>query len=622
MWQPISTAPFDRDLELAVLDAEGPHTLVFPCRRILGGWTKAGPWNGSRCIPRTGGNGISRPEPASFWGCPQAPPILLPPRTANERALPASSRLFPRPTVCDNGRCWLGPRTCPWGHPFRGQIIRPIPDIAKLNRPPPICVASTQKRRNRSIFWILHGEIAHQRSSHFFPRSPENRIHGAELTERHRAADAIGRFGRHGRLPKRTMIGKTMLHIDMAQYRHNHYVPVWYQRRFMLPGQHRYYRLDLKPDVVESGKVKYTKSSLHHWGPDRIFAEDDLYTTQWGDISNTEIEQFFFGRLDREGSHAVEFFSTFDHTHFNEPAFKQLMTYMSVQKMRTPKGLAHFNATLKRTDKNAILLTMQQVHRMYCAIWTESIWQIANAIDSPTKFIISDHPVTVYNRACPPLSKWCIGHNDPDIWLHATHTYFPLSLDKVLILTNLSWVRNPYQNEVRTRPNPHLFRDAIFNFASVQTGRTLSEDEVLQLNYITKRRAYRYIAAADKQWLYPERHVSIDHWKKLGGGHLLMPEPRLVTMGGEIFLGYKGGGSDSFSEYGHKPWQKGYKDERREKRESEALYRFQAEWAIKHGAKYTANNSEFGGFRIREDSDEMINHHKALLQKYRKNQRR
>jgi hypothetical protein len=41
MWQDISTAPFDRDLELAVLDAEGPHALVFACRRIVGGWMKA-----------------------------------------------------------------------------------------------------------------------------------------------------------------------------------------------------------------------------------------------------------------------------------------------------------------------------------------------------------------------------------------------------------------------------------------------------------------------------------------------------------------------------------------------------------------------------------------------------
>jgi hypothetical protein len=38
MWEPASTAPFDRDFELAVIDSVGPHALVFPCRRILGGW--------------------------------------------------------------------------------------------------------------------------------------------------------------------------------------------------------------------------------------------------------------------------------------------------------------------------------------------------------------------------------------------------------------------------------------------------------------------------------------------------------------------------------------------------------------------------------------------------------
>jgi hypothetical protein len=40
-WHATSTAPFDRDLEIAVLDTDGPHALVFPCRRILHGWVKA-----------------------------------------------------------------------------------------------------------------------------------------------------------------------------------------------------------------------------------------------------------------------------------------------------------------------------------------------------------------------------------------------------------------------------------------------------------------------------------------------------------------------------------------------------------------------------------------------------
>jgi hypothetical protein len=40
-WQTTATAPSDRDLELAVIDIDGVHALVFPCRRVLHGWVKA-----------------------------------------------------------------------------------------------------------------------------------------------------------------------------------------------------------------------------------------------------------------------------------------------------------------------------------------------------------------------------------------------------------------------------------------------------------------------------------------------------------------------------------------------------------------------------------------------------
>lgn len=41
MWQSISTAPFDRDVVLAIIDDDGPHEVVFPCRQIPGGWLNA-----------------------------------------------------------------------------------------------------------------------------------------------------------------------------------------------------------------------------------------------------------------------------------------------------------------------------------------------------------------------------------------------------------------------------------------------------------------------------------------------------------------------------------------------------------------------------------------------------
>ena len=41
MWMDISTAPLDRRIGLAVVDGEGLHPLVVPCRRVAGGFIDA-----------------------------------------------------------------------------------------------------------------------------------------------------------------------------------------------------------------------------------------------------------------------------------------------------------------------------------------------------------------------------------------------------------------------------------------------------------------------------------------------------------------------------------------------------------------------------------------------------
>jgi hypothetical protein len=41
MWKPILSAPFERDIELAVLDEDGEHALVFPCKKTRNGWKNA-----------------------------------------------------------------------------------------------------------------------------------------------------------------------------------------------------------------------------------------------------------------------------------------------------------------------------------------------------------------------------------------------------------------------------------------------------------------------------------------------------------------------------------------------------------------------------------------------------
>ena len=40
-WQTIANAPFGRDLELAVIDRNEIHALVFPFRQVPGGWLKS-----------------------------------------------------------------------------------------------------------------------------------------------------------------------------------------------------------------------------------------------------------------------------------------------------------------------------------------------------------------------------------------------------------------------------------------------------------------------------------------------------------------------------------------------------------------------------------------------------
>lgn len=41
MWRLPVEAPFEQDIELAVIDDEGVHALVFPCQRRLDGWVNA-----------------------------------------------------------------------------------------------------------------------------------------------------------------------------------------------------------------------------------------------------------------------------------------------------------------------------------------------------------------------------------------------------------------------------------------------------------------------------------------------------------------------------------------------------------------------------------------------------
>lgn len=407
-------------------------------------------------------------------------------------------------------------------------------------------------------------------------------------------------------------------------YKNNHYVPQWYQKKFMLLNEHELYYLDLKPEIVKDSKgIFHTKNDLYRQGARKCFTEEDLYTTKLPGIGAKDIEKVFFGKIDTRGRPAVEYFENFAYPLKDwGTSFEDITMYMSTQKLRTPKGFAWLSNQIKVKDKDEILRAMLKFRQLFCAIWTECVWLIADATKSDTKFIISDHPVTVYNRECGPRSQWCRDSNDPHIWLQGTHTLFPLSMEKILILTNLSWVRDPYQSAIKYRPNPNPFRDAIFKFTDIQTYRSLSEQEIREINFIIKSRASRYVAAAKKEWLYPEKFVTKSNWNTYGHGYLLMPDPRSLHGGGTIVWGNNDGTGGAIDEYGRRPWNPEFEKESKEGDGYNKMYQFKGDFAKLFGPRRRGRCMQALSVENEKDDEEFHNYHLSLRKKRYKDRKK
>ncbi len=172
---------------------------------------------------------------------------------------------------------------------------------------------------------------------------------------------------------------------------------------------------------------------------------------------------------------------------------------------------------------------------------------------------------------------------DAGIDLLGTHTIFPLSLNRCLVLTNLGYVRNPGVNPVRPRENPRAYEQTMFDMRTVQTGRQLVERDVQAINYIIKTRARRFIAAGEKDWLYPEKYIGRTMWNKLGDKFFLMPDPRKVQFTTEIVMGFKGGGGLGFDEYGRQPNRKDAEVVGLREKEWKTFHKHQQLWESKFG---------------------------------------
>jgi hypothetical protein len=367
----------------------------------------------------------------------------------------------------------------------------------------------------------------------------------------------------------------------------NHYVPQWYQRRFLPAGEGKYFFLKLRPRViVRPDGHRHRETALHRWGPPSCFYEDDLYTTRFGTVENDDIEKHLFGRIDGRGKEWIDHFCDYSFTAESSRALRSLMAFMDAQVLRTPRGLARIERAVGFGNHNTTLLAMQRLRQIHGTMWAECVWEIVDCGGTGLDLIVSDNPVTFFNRGIFPGARECAFPSEPDLALLGTQTLFPLSKDKLLVLTHTQFARDPSYDPRKVRLNPRFFGQTIFNLADIISGsRTLSREDVLKVNYIIKSRAHQYIAASTQEGLYPERELTTTHWSKLGAKEFLLPDPREMIFSTAVIAGYDDGRPAwGVDEYGRPPGTPGKDMEDKNRvREFAAFHRRQMAWEKKLG---------------------------------------
>jgi hypothetical protein len=219
--------------------------------------------------------------------------------------------------------------------------------------------------------------------------------------------------------------------------------------------------------------------------------------------------------------------------------FTTFFEYLDIQKIRTPKGLDWLSAQYPRLTQNDLMFEMQGIRMMHCTIWTEGVREIVSAQDADVKFIVSDHPVTLYNYAVPPDATGSGSPNEPSIALKGSQTIFPLNRDFCLILTNLEYAQDHSASPLEKRAFAGNYRNSMVRTDAFIRSRKLTSEQVIRVNRVLKARARRYIAAGKEEWLYPETS-SVELWADLRGV-LLPPKNDLWHFGGEMYARFESG---------------------------------------------------------------------------------
>jgi len=325
----------------------------------------------------------------------------------------------------------------------------------------------------------------------------------------------------------------------MTKTRNNHYVPQWYQKGFFEPSRNSFCYFDISPTrhSLPDGRIVVERSKFES-PTSRAFWQRDLYSTFFGTSVNDEIERKLFGDIDKRGADAIRAFIGGDAGAWHRE-FRTFFEYLDVQKLRTPKGLDWLSGQYPRLTQNDLMYEMQGIRMMHCTIWTEGVREIVSAQDADVKFIVSDHPVTIYNHALPPDAPVNDYPNDPSIALKGSHTIFPLNRDFCLILTNLEYAQDPSANPLKKRTFAGNYRNSMVRTDAFIRTRKLTSEEVIRVNRVLKARAKRYIAAGKEEWLYPEMSLS-EPWADLRNV-FLPPKNELWHFGGEMFARFESG---------------------------------------------------------------------------------
>ncbi|WP_416769583.1 DUF4238 domain-containing protein [Pseudomonas sp. RHF3.3-3] len=309
----------------------------------------------------------------------------------------------------------------------------------------------------------------------------------------------------------------------------NHYVPQWYQKRFFEnKNQTTFNYLDLNPGIIiHNEKYSSPRKALNQYGTEKSFKQDHLYTIYFGETASDAIEKIFFGKIDKRGEVALPLFSDFTLSEETKNHFLPFARFLCAQLFRTPKMLNIFS---KLSDKNFRLSAMLTARELHLHNWASSIWEIVSCENSATKFIISDAPVTTYNRKVFPASREVLKVGHATIGRVGTRTIFPLSLDKCLIITPAELIMKPKGDPLRMEDHINYYKDTTFNLKNIIHGRQIDETEVIAINFILKTHSKKYIASTQLDWLYPEKHISFKNWSNLGGDFFLHPDPRSVNI--------------------------------------------------------------------------------------------